>query len=43
MIIENLYYNTGSNCFPHHTSESSLRRPSKLQQVARGLDKSLTT
>jgi hypothetical protein len=41
--IGNLYYNTYSDDCSHHTSESSLRKPSKLQQMARGLDKSLTT
>jgi hypothetical protein len=38
-----LYYSTDLDCSPHHTSERSLHRPSRLQQMARDLDKLLTT
>jgi hypothetical protein len=34
-----LYYNTDSDCSPHHSSEESIHRPSMLQQMARDLDK----
>jgi hypothetical protein len=40
---ENLYYNTNSDCSPHHTSERSIHGPSMLQQLAGDLDKLLTT
>jgi hypothetical protein len=38
-----LYYSTDLDCSPHHTSKRSLHRPSRLQQMARDLDKLPTT